>query len=351
MTHVRLCDAFAFTKDMVPIMAQLEGYQRPALDMLSPQAARNLPTLRNAAVDVMLHHLTGRIDQVFHPVFEPVGAIRHRLIPTRAGQLMGRIYYPTDPVAGEPTHSWPLVVYFHGGGFVMGDLDKYGSSCRSLCNALQAVILSVGYRQAPECPFPGAVEDADDALQWALAHARELKGDPYSVVVAGEGSGATLATVACRRARDQNHPLPLAQLLFYPHTDLAHRTISYMTYAAAEPMNERVIAWAKRHYATGRDLHQDDLSPLLAATLAGLPPTCVVNAEIDPLCGEGLAYAEALHSHGVRTTHRLYAGMPHDFFTLANVVSEARRALQDCAAWVRAEIEGHPVGELLGELA
>lgn len=341
MSQPRPCDTLLFSKDMMPIMTQLGSYQMPPLDMLSPQAARNLPTLRNAAVDVVLRSLAGRLEHVFKPVFEPVGTIRHRLIPTRSGQLMSRVYYPTDPIHGEPSRAWPLLVYFHGGGFVIGDLDKYGSSCRSLCNALQAVVISVGYRQAPEFPFPCAVEDADDALQWVLEHAVQLKGDPHCVAVAGEGAGANLATVACRRARDHDRPMPIAQLLFYPIVDLVNPSSSYITYATAEPLNERAMSWFKRHYAAGQDLRQEDLSPLHAPSLAALPPACVVNAEIDPLRNEGLAYAEALHQHGVRSTHRLYHAVPHEFFTLANVVGEARRALNDSAAWLKAEFNAH----------
>jgi acetyl esterase len=266
---------------------------------------------------------------------QPVGKIDHVLIPGPGGDILARIYIPD----GEgPFH---VIVYFHGGGWVIANLDVYEPSCRALCNAADCIVVSVAYRQAPEHKYPAAVEDAYAATQWVMANVKRWNGDPSHVAVAGESAGGNLATVACLKARFEGGRMPVAQLLIYPVTDSRMNTASFREHADAKPLNAAMVPWFWHHYleneAQGLEPYA---SPMQAPDLSGMPPAIVITAEIDPLRDEGEAYAKRLTMAGVPVQMTRYDGVTHEFFGLAGVVDNAKKAVKEAAQGLK-RIFGH----------
>lgn len=259
----------------------------------------------------------------------PVGAVLDREVRLDGRVLEAREYRPT-PAAVAGRAAIPTVVFFHGGGWVIGDLDSHDSLCRRIAQDLPAVVVAVAYRRAPEHPFPEPVDDAVDATRWASQNVAELGGDPGAVVVAGDSAGAALATVVARRARDAGGPAIAAQLLLYPVTDLSMAHESYETMATGYGLTAATMAWFLGHYAGSVD--DPDASPMAAADLVDLPPTVISTAYYDPLRDEGDAFAAALAAAGVPTTHLRHAGLVHAY-ALMDAVAPAREALRsDIAA-------------------
>jgi acetyl esterase len=293
---------------------------------LSPENARNLPTLREAAQAALAQSMGKRLQNVANPAPEPVGSIQHILIPGRLGEMLARVYTP------EGTGPYPVLVYFHGGGWVIANLDTYDASCRALCNGAGCVVVSVAYHQAPEYKFPAAVEDADEALQWVMANAAQINGDPARVAVGGESAGGNLAAVACLAAREQGGSMPVFQLLIYPVTNFGYDFPSYQENAHAQPLSSDMMPWFWKHYLrSGADGANPFASPLRATDLSGLPPALIITAEYDPLRDEGEAYGEKLRAAGVPVTISRYEGMVHEFFGLAGLVSKAKEAVEQAA--------------------
>ncbi len=265
------------------------------------------------------------------PLIE-VGEVLERRIPGPGTDIPVRIYRPP---AGGP-HAG--VVYFHGGGFVIGSLDLYDRGCRALCRGTDAVVVSVDYRLAPEHPFPAPVLDADAARGWVALHAEELGIDPTRLAVAGDSAGGTLATVTARHARAATEPPLRAQLLVYPGTQLGADTASVRAYARRGYYLDRdVMRWFEACYLTGGAHGADDpdVSPLLDPDLRGMPPAYLVLPECDPLHDEGAAYAERLRAAEVEVTVSEYAGMFHGFFNLGHVLPEAADASAAAYDWLR----------------
>jgi len=314
---------------MQKVIDQFTAFGAPPIETLSPENARNMPTLKNAVEELPAESLLARTMTLAKPMPEPVGRVSHVLIPGPAGPLLARVFRPDVDDAAQP----PVIVYFHGGGWVIANLDVYEPSCRALCNAVEAIVVSVAYRQAPEHPFPAAVEDAHAALQWVIANASILGGDPTRVMVAGESAGGNLATVACRRSRDAGQPLPIAQLLVYPVTDASMSTASYRENSDAKPLNAAMMPWFWKHYTGGdaRKALEPDASPINTRDLSGLPPATIITAELDPLRDEGEAYAQRLEEAGVDVAVRRFDGVPHEFFGLAGVSPTAKQALEFAA--------------------
>lgn len=312
------------------ILDQFEQFGIPPIPELSPENARNLPTLKNAVEEMVAQSALTRAMTLVKPMPEPVGRIQHIRIPVPAGEVLARVYTPTT--VPENSAPYPVVVYFHGGGWVIANLDVYEPSARSLCNAAECMVVSVAYRQAPEHKFPTAVLDAHAALQWVIANAHELNGDPLRVAVAGESAGGNLATVACLMSRDQGEKLPLFQLLIYPVVNHAYDTPSYRENADGKPLSAAMMPWFWNHYlnndAEGRTPYA---SPFRAPDLRNLPPTLIITAEFDVLRDEGEAYGERLRQAGVSTTISRYEGMVHEFFGLAGMVGKAKDALDEAA--------------------
>jgi acetyl esterase len=295
------------------------------VETLEPRVAREQPTPADAAVAVYGQHLLTR---TMAPFPQPVGAVTHRQIEGPGGPILLRVYSPD----GEPARPRPVVVYFHGGGWVIANLNVYDASPRALVNAADCVVVSVAYRQAPEAPFPAAADDAFAAYRWVCANAAALGGDPARVAVVGESAGGNLATGVALRARDEGVPPPVYQLLIYPVTD--QTTLdrpSQVEHADAKPLNTAMLAWFYGHYTPDPAQRAHPYASPLLADLAGLPPATVITAESDPLRSEGEAYAEALRAAGVPVEHHHFDGVMHEFFGMA-VVPKAKEAQQAAGA-------------------
>lgn len=245
--------------------------------------------------------------------------------------LGARLYTP--PSGRAPL---PLLVYFHGGGWVGGDLDTHEAPCRLLAAGAGALVLSVDYRRPPEHPFPAAVDDALAATRWAAGHAAELGADPARIAVGGDSAGANLAAVVSRLARGSGGPPPVLQLLLYPVTDVSRKRPSYRLFGEGFFLNEEDMDWYRDRYLPGPAAFSDPrASPLLAEDLAGLPPTYVATAGFDPLRDEGEAYAEALWAAGVPVALRRHGGLTHGFAMYAGLVPEARAAMLETVGALR----------------
>ncbi|MFI7120199.1 alpha/beta hydrolase fold domain-containing protein [Amycolatopsis sp. NPDC049868] len=249
------------------------------------------------------------------PPGPPVGSVEDVDLD---GGLSVRVYRPRDPGAGG---ALPVVVYFHGGGFVLCDLDTHDGVCRMIAERTPAVVIAVHYRRAPEHPFPAAVEDAYRAVRWAAENAAAYGAAPDRLAVAGDSAGGTLATVACLMARDQGGPSIRFQLLVYPVTDcFAPRT----EHARGFHLTRRQMTWFIEQYlADSADGGQPYASPLRAPDLSGLPPALVLTVEHDPLRAEGEAYARRLADAAVPATLHRVDGLFHGVFGLSGLLPEA----------------------------
>ncbi len=243
-----------------------------------------------------------------------VGAVRELSVAGGDGPIPARLYSPAGGGAGRP-----LVVFLHGGGWVVGDLDTHDQPCRLITRYADVHVLAVDYRLAPEHPFPAAVEDSVAAYAWALDHAAELGADPSRVAVAGDSAGGNLAAVVALHARDSGLQAPVAQLLIYPGTDSAVERESKRLFGEGYFLTRRQMDWYWDSYAQGASRTDPRLSPLRAADLSGLAPAVIGTAAFDPLRDEGEAYAEALRLAGVPVVLRRAPGLVHGFFSMTGI--------------------------------
>jgi acetyl esterase len=260
---------------------------------------------------------------------EEVAEVREITVPGPGGPIPVRVFRP----AGEGPHA--LVAYAHGGGWVLGSLDGFDPVCRALANASGAVVASIGYRLAPEHPFPAALDDVRAAVRWLVENARELGGDPERIAVAGDSAGGNLATVTARHLRDEGGSPLRFQALVYPVCDSALDTPSYR--ACAEGFGLSAVNM-KRYwdlYLDGADGRVPDASPLQADDLSGLPPAFVLTVRDDVLRDEGEAYAHALEAGGVPVTLRRYDGAVHGFIRWLAKSRLSRQAVADVGAALR----------------
>ena len=267
---------------------------------------------------------------------EQVASVENLRIPGPGGEIPVRVYTPD---ASAPR---PAMVYFHGGGWVLCDLDTHDVICRGIAHRAGAVVVSVDYRLAPEHKFPAAVDDCYAALVWVQANAARLGIDPARIAVGGDSAGGNLAAVVSLKSRDERGPSIAAQVMVYPVTDLSTmETGSYSEFATDHQLTKSAMEWFRGHYlSTLEDRRHPFASPLLASDLAGLPPALVITAECDPLRDEGEAYAARLKDAGVRVTLTQYDGMIHPFFALGGVVPQALDALQQVADAVKGGLAG-----------
>ena len=259
----------------------------------------------------------------------PLARIEDRSFPGPAGPIPVRLYADST---GTPL---PMLLYLHGGGFVVGDLESHDDVCRRLARAAGCLVISVDYRLAPEHQFPAGLDDSFAAAQWVTAHALELGGDPTRLAVGGDSAGANLATVLALLARDRGGPSIKTQVLVYPVT--AHDLSAQSMHDNAEGyfLTLDMIHYFMAHYlATPGELEHPLVSPLKAPHLGGLPPAYVLTAAYDPLCDEGTAYAARLREAGVPVVHRHYADAIHGFFTFTKT-DIARQAIDEVAAHLR----------------
>jgi acetyl esterase len=256
------------------------------------------------------------------PPRPPIARVEELSIPGCNGPVAARGYWP-----GDTRRARPLVVFFHGGGWVVGSLEGYDTTCRRLAIKADCVVVSVDYRLAPEHPFPAAVDDCWDAVRWCAANAAALGADPGRLVVAGDSAGGNLAAVVPLLARDAGGPAIALQVLVYPATDLTRESDSYVRHAAGYMLTAAALRWFADCYVPDRARRTDwRVSPLLAPSLCGVAPALVIAAEYDPLVDEGRAYAERLKAEGVAVEYACYPGMLHPFLTLGGVIDDAARA-------------------------
>jgi len=262
----------------------------------------------------------------------PMARVEGLEIPGPAGTIPARLYVPTG---AAPTPS-PLLVYFHGGGWVIGDLDTHDSICRFLATAAGVLVLSVDYRLAPEHPFPAAAEDAGAAFRWAAANGAELGADPARIAVGGDSAGGNLAAVTSLLARDGGGPRPAMQLLIYPVTDAVGGQRSRQLFAEGFLLTKADMEWFEAHYLPSGVAHDDPrVSVLHAGDLSGLPPAYVTTAGFDPLRDEGEAYAERMRAAGARVALRRHRGLVHGFANLTAVSPTSRAAMFEAAGALR----------------
>lgn len=257
----------------------------------------------------------------------PVAATEDLKIEGPAGPMLARIYRPSE--SGEV----PTIAFFHGGGFVIGDIDTHDNQCRWLCRETGSVVVSFDYRLAPEAPWPAAVEDAVAATRWVGDNVATLGGAADRVAVAGDSAGGNLSAVVAQICRDEGGPALAGQLLIYPATDLREEGDypSRVENAQGYFLTVDDMLWFSGHYTGGRDKTDPKLSPLLGR-LQGLPPAVVVTAEYDPLRDEGNAYAEQLSAAGVEVMARCYPGMIHGFFDMPALSPGAEEAVRSVCA-------------------
>ena len=259
---------------------------------------------------------------------EPVGNVVDTTFPGPAGPVAITIYTPAG--AGP----FPVALYIHGGGWVIGSRQVYDSSARALTNAANAIIVSTDYRLAPENRFPAAHDDTYAAYLWLRANARQFNGDPGRVAVIGESAGGNMAASIAIRARAQG-VAPLYQVLIYPITNYAFDTPSELVSQNTSPLSTKGLQWFYERYLNSPADGANRLFSVLRADLQGLPPATVITADIDPLRSEGAAYAQKLIAAGIRVDYRNYSGVTHEFFGMGAVLDDAKQAVNQAAQGLR----------------
>ena len=290
-----------------------EAAKAPSLHILPLAKARS-------AFSKLIRRLEASIDLACE-VEQGEMALEGRTLPWRL--------YRADTTS--PTAS-TCMVFFHGGGWVIGDLDSHDNLCRALCLHSGISLLSVDYRRAPEDPFPAAFDDARDAMVWAREHAASLGFDPALMGAGGDSAGANIAAAAALALRDQGEQPGAFQMLIYPSVTAEGETESYKAYGKGFGLDAAVMDWFADHYLPkGVDRTNPYVSPLLAESLAGFPPTVLVTAGFDPLRDAGEAFAERLKAAGVRTEYREFPDLIHGFVAWAGLVPSAQAAIQETA--------------------
>lgn len=299
------------------LMEKAEAAGRPALESLDAVAAR-----------IQFAEMTGAV--AIDPV--EVDTVTNRTIPGPAGDIPVRIYHPGGGVR-------PVLVYLHGGGYVVGDLDTHDPVCRKLCQEANLVVVSVDYRLAPEHPFPAAVDDTMAAVRWVAANAAEIGADADRLAVGGDSAGGNLTCVATQFARDEGGPDIKFQLLVYPATDKSLATQSHKELGEGYRLTRSMIDWFYDNYVPeGADINDPRLSPGKATSFANLPPAFVMTAGFDPLRDEAIEYADAMKAAGVPVQYRCYEGMIHGFFQMGGWLDVSREAVSDASVALKAAL-------------
>jgi acetyl esterase/lipase len=306
--------------DAAAVFKAFQEAGRPPYETVSPAEAREL-------------YLKGRV--VSNPEPPELAAVEALAIPSPAGSIAARIYTPTR--LRKASGLAPALVFFHGGGWVIGDLDSHDVVCRKLAHEGELMVVSVDYRLAPEHKFPAATDDAMAATKWVAENAEQLGIDASRLMVGGDSAGGNLAAVVAIAARDGNGPAIAGQLLIYPATDFAMTHPSHREPETSILLTHSVIKWFRDHYLNdAADVHDWRASPARATTLVGLPPAYVLTAGADPLRDEGDEYAERLEQAGVAVTYRHFPGQFHGFFTMGKLLQQANVAASDIGIWLKA---------------
>jgi acetyl esterase len=306
--------------DAAAVFTAFQEAGRPPYETVSPAEAREL-------------YLKGRV--ITNPEPPALDSVRPLTIPSPAGTIPARLYTPKR--LRKANDLAPCLVFFHGGGWVIGDLDSHDVVCRKLADEGQLIVISVDYRLAPEHKFPAAVDDAVTATRWIADNARQLGVDASRLTVGGDSAGGNLAAVVAIAARDGNGPAIAGQVLIYPATDFAMTHASHSEPETSLLLTHSVIKWFRDHYLNGAaDVSDWRASPARANTLIGLPPAYVLTAGADPLRDEGDEYARRLKEAGVAVTYRTFPGQFHGFFTMGKLLQQANVAASEIGAWLKA---------------
>lgn len=264
----------------------------------------------------------------------PVAQVVNRTIPGPAGELPVRIYTPAG------SGPFPALVFFHGGGWVIGDLDTHDTLCRSLCNGAGCVVVSVDYRLAPEHKFPAAPEDCYAATRWVAGHAAEINANAGRIAIGGDSAGGNLTAVVAQKVRDQGGPRLALQLMIYPVTDFTFDRPSIHDYGKGYFLTNEDMNWFSNYYLNSDADKKNPLaSPMLTANLSGLPAALVITGEYDLLRDEGEAYGKRLKEAGVPVTISRYDGMIHGFLSLEPLSDKGKQAIEECAQALRAAFD------------
>jgi len=308
-------------------MAQPTAEMKSVLDKLAALGAKPLGTLSVAETRAQPTPADAVMAIMKEKNIQPDAAVqavktRDIKIPGAAGEVDARVYTPDGP------GPFPLVVYYHGGGWVIADLDTYDASPRAIAAGAKAVVVSVDYRHAPEHKFPAAHEDGFAAYQWIVENSGSLNADTTRLAVAGESAGGNMAANVAIMARDAKIIQPIHQLLVYPVAGNDVNTPSYVENAEAKPLSKPAMEWFFTNVLAEKSQAADPRLNLVGRTeLQGLPAATVINAQIDPLRSEGETYAEHLRAAGVPVEQKTYAGVTHEFFGMGTVVPEAKQAM------------------------
>jgi acetyl esterase len=306
--------------DSAAVFKAFQEANRPAYESVSPAEAREF-------------YLQARF--VSNPEPPELRSVEPLAIPSPAGSIPARVYTPIK--LRKANDLAPCLVFFHGGGWVIGNLDTHDVVCRKLADEGQLIVISVDYRLAPEHKFPAAVDDAVAATQWIAGNAKQLGIDASRLMVGGDSAGGNLAAVVAISARDGGGPAIAGQVLIYPAVDFAMTHPSHREPETSILLTHSVIKWFRDHYLNSAADAQDwRASPARIKTLAGLPPAYVLTAGADPLRDEGDEYAQQLKQAGVPVTYRTFPGQFHGFFTMGKLLRQANVAASEIAAWLRA---------------
>ena len=312
-------------------MAKANTQMQGVLDQLAALGPKPIPTLTAAdarkqptPADAAKRELA---KQGMPTAPDPAVASVDRTITTATGTLPVRIYTPKSG-AGP----WPVVVYYHGGGWVIADKNVYDGGARALSKMANAVVVSVDYRRGPEHRFPAAHDDAIATYEWAVKNAASIRGDSTQIALAGESAGGGLAVATAIAARDRKLQMPLAIVSVYPIAGTDTTTASYIENANAKPLDRAMMSWFFENYLNGPQDRADPRVNLVAADLGGLPPTTIINAQIDPLRSEGESLAQKLGAAGVEVQQKTYAAVTHEFFGMGALIGEAMAAQEMAAA-------------------
>jgi len=298
--------------DMQMVLDELGALGGKPIEDLSPAEARRQPSPADAVKALMVKQGKSAPQDVSTRDLSVMGA---------AGPLQARMYTPSGGAQAKS-----LVVYFHGGGWVIANIDVYDASIRAIARESGAVVLAANYRKGPEFKFPAAHDDAFAVYQWAIENAQSLGVDAASIAVAGESAGGNLATHVSIRARDAGIQAPVHQLLIYPVAGADMQTESYQNNVDAKPLNKAMMQWFVEHALPATKDAKDARINLVTAKLSGLPPTTLITAEIDPLQSEGLTLGKKLELAGTKVSARDFSGATHEFFGMDAVVADAKEA-------------------------
>jgi len=302
-----------------------EGEQM-SLDPQTKMLLDYLASLGTPPLETLTPELARKAFQLPQGEIEPVGRVENRNIQGPEGEIPVRVYFPQ-----EAQTNYPALVYYHGGGWVVGNIDSHDNICRALTNLANCVTISVDYRLAPEHKFPAAVYDCYAAVQYVFDHAEEFQVDPARIAVGGDSAGGNLAAVISNLAKDKQNPAICFQLLLYPATNIwGEPTPSMVENAEGYFLTKGTMEWFLDCYSNGEEEDKGNplLAPILYNNFSGLPPALVITAEYDPLRDEGELYAKKLEEAGVKVELVRYDGTIHGFMSMASVISLGKSALE-----------------------